>query len=241
MPTVRQVKSWAFFPRWNFCPYLSCHHTHLESSVASVSHLSLKDLRHTRFIFTRQNITVASSHMSESHTHHIFPGVVSHISNCSMTACNYEIGRRTTTQQSTNKWRRGCGGSGGGGSATALSPRRATAAARWQQRGSSDGGGSAKTRLRRQLGSGKAVAAVQQRDVGGSLAAALRRRQRQRRWRQREAHRRRTARRWQRGGSSAVAAAVAAERHRDVGGSLPLCVEERVEAATSERSDVLGV
>jgi hypothetical protein len=56
-------------------------YTHLGSSVASVSHLSLKfDLRHTRFIFTRQNITVASSHMSESHAHHIFPGVMSHIS-----------------------------------------------------------------------------------------------------------------------------------------------------------------
>jgi hypothetical protein len=57
---------------------------HLASSgVASVSHLSLKfDLRHTRFIFTRQNITVGSSHMSEYHAHHIFPGVMSHISIC---------------------------------------------------------------------------------------------------------------------------------------------------------------
>jgi hypothetical protein len=54
-------------------------YTHLGSIIASVSHLSLKfDLRHTRFIYTRQNITVARSHMSESHIHHIFPGVMSH-------------------------------------------------------------------------------------------------------------------------------------------------------------------
>ena len=58
-------------------------YTHLGSSVASVSHLSLKfDLRHTRFIYTRQNITVASSHMSEYYAHYIFPGVMSHISIC---------------------------------------------------------------------------------------------------------------------------------------------------------------
>jgi len=81
MPVFRQVESRACFPRRNFPPYLSCHHTHLGWSAASVSHLSLKfDLRHTLFIFTRQNITVVSSHMSESHAHHIFPGVMSHIS-----------------------------------------------------------------------------------------------------------------------------------------------------------------
>ena len=80
-PTFRQVESQAFFPRRNFVPYCAVIHTHLGSSVASVSHLSLKfDLRHTRFIFTRQNITVAASYMSKYHAHHIFPGVMSHIS-----------------------------------------------------------------------------------------------------------------------------------------------------------------
>jgi hypothetical protein len=76
-----------------------------------------------------------------------------------MTACDDEIGWRTTTQQPTNKRRRG-----GGGSATARGRRQlgdgaAAAAARWQQRGSCGDGGSAKA------------------DVGGSLAAA-------RQWRQ---------------------------------------------------------
>jgi hypothetical protein len=45
-----------------------------------------------------------------------------------MTACDVEIGRRTTTQQPTNKRLRGGGsgggGSGGGGSATALGQRQ---------------------------------------------------------------------------------------------------------------------
>jgi hypothetical protein len=68
-----------------------------------------------------------------------------------MTACDDEIGLRTTKQQPTNERRRG-GGSSGGGSATA--------------------------RGRRQLGGGSAVAAARKRDVGGSLAAARRWRQR---------------------------------------------------------------
>ena len=37
-------------------------------------------MRHTLFIFTRQNITVASSHMSEYHAYYIFPGMMSRIS-----------------------------------------------------------------------------------------------------------------------------------------------------------------
>ncbi len=42
-------------------------YTHLGSSVASVSHLSLKfDLRHRRFIITRQNFTLASFRMLRS-------------------------------------------------------------------------------------------------------------------------------------------------------------------------------
>jgi hypothetical protein len=62
-----------------------------------------------------------------------------------MTACDDEIGLRTTKQQPTNERRRG---------------------------GSGSGGGSATARGRRQLGGGSAVAAAQKRDVGGSLAAA---------------------------------------------------------------------
>jgi hypothetical protein len=57
-----------------------------------------------------------------------------------MTACDDEIGRRTTMQQPTNERRRGGGGSGGGGSATAQGRRQLggggslAAAAAWRRR-----------------------------------------------------------------------------------------------------------
>ena len=99
--------------------------------------------------------------MSESHAHHIFPGVMSHISIRSsfvednllakaagnesvdgrMTACDDDIGRRTTTQQPTNKPWRGGGGSATaqgwrqlGGGAAAAAAHSATAAARQLRR-----------------------------------------------------------------------------------------------------------
>ncbi len=82
-------------------------YTHLGSSVASVSHLSLKfDLRHIRFIYTRQNITVASSFIT-----YISWRDVTHIK-----LFEEKIGRQTTAQQPTNEWRRGGGGCSGGGS-----------------------------------------------------------------------------------------------------------------------------
>jgi hypothetical protein len=100
-------------------------YTHLGSSVASVSHLSLKfDLRHTHFIYTRQNITVASSHMSESHIHHIFPGMMSHISNCSRTKSD---GRQQRNNQPTND----------GAAAAAAAVAAAAVAAAWRRRGGS--------------------------------------------------------------------------------------------------------
>ena len=55
-------------------------YTHLGSSVASVSHLSLKfDLRHRRFIITRQNFTLASSHVRMLRSSHIPWRDVTHI------------------------------------------------------------------------------------------------------------------------------------------------------------------
>ena len=96
MPTFRQVKSQAWFPRRNFLPYLSCHpYTPGVKCSLSITLIAKFDLRHTHFIFTRQNITVAASHMSKYHAHHIFPGVMSHITilsiffsrNCSYSFC----------------------------------------------------------------------------------------------------------------------------------------------------------
>ena len=67
-----------------FCglKFLLSFYTRLGWYVYSVSHLSLKfDLRHTRFILTKQNIMVSSLHLSEYFAGYTFTGIIiSHIS-----------------------------------------------------------------------------------------------------------------------------------------------------------------
>jgi hypothetical protein len=137
--------------------------------------------------------------MSESHAHHIFPGVMSHISIRSsfvednllakaagnksvdgrMTACDDDIGRRTTTQQPTiTRWH------GGGGSARlaaarqrevggslAAARRRQRRTAQRRQRGSCGGGGSATARRWWQLGGGATAAAASAAAHSATVAA----------------------------------------------------------------------
>jgi hypothetical protein len=157
-------------------------------------------MRHTLFIFTRQNITLASSHMSEYHAHHIFIGVMSRISihssffpprKCTFMVAyaQYKLAARASKCNNQTAKSSGGGGSGSGGG------RR-----KWQRNNqtakSSGGGGS---------GSGS----------GGGWRKWQRQWWRQW-WRQQQWKRRRQ---WQRSAAAAMTAAAAAAAQRGGGSS----------------------